>query len=109
MKNPTTAIVVLLFLTTISASLPAASDASAVQQMQQRRLFEPSESELRKESSGNVYIYDGLTDKTVQRALNEEFDRLGSMMFIRTVHTDDSGKPKRDSGTGEILQDHDCD
>ena len=99
----------LLVLLASPASLPAAGESSAVEQMQERRLFEPTESELRQEAKGSVYIYDGLTDKAVQRALDEEFERVGNMMFIRTVATDDRGKPMRDPYTGELYQDNDCD
>ena len=92
-----------------SPPVPAFGETSAVEQMQERRLFDPTEGELRQEAKGSIYIYDGLTDKTVQRALNEQFERVGSMMFIRTVATDDQGLPKRDPYTGELEQDHDCD
>jgi hypothetical protein len=55
-------------------------------------------------------IYDGLTDRDVERAFDEQFDRLEHMMFIRVVVTDDSGKARR-SGTGEVVTESDdgCD
>ena len=49
-----------------------------------------------------IYIYDGLTDRDVQRALDDEFERVDSMMFIRTRKTDEDGKIKRDEDTGEV-------
>jgi len=56
-----------------------------------------------------VYIYDGLTDRDVQRALDEEFGRVDSMMFIRTRKTDDDGEIKRDENTGEVeVEDDGC-
>ncbi len=99
----------LLVLFAGTAPLPAAGESSAVEQMQQRRLFEPTEAELRQEADGSIYIYDGLKDKSVQRALDTEFERVGSMMFIRTIATDDRGVPMRDPYTGELHQDDDCD
>ena len=45
----------------------------------------------------------------MQRALDEEFERVGNMMFIRTIATDDRGEPMRDPYTGELYQDDDCD
>jgi hypothetical protein len=35
------------------------------------RLFEPPQNELKREAKGRVMIYDGLTDKGVERALDE--------------------------------------
>jgi hypothetical protein len=109
MMKSTAYIAPLLVLFSGLAPLLVAGESSDVEQMQQRRLFEPTEAELRQEAKGNVYIYDGLTDKAVQRALDEEFERVGNMMFIRTIATDDRGQPKRDPYTGELEQDHDCD
>ncbi len=109
MRKSTAFTASLLALLAGSAPLPAASESSAVEQMQHRRLFEPTESEMRHEAKGSVYIYEGLTDKAVQRALEEEFERVGSMMFIRTIATDDRGIPKRAPYTGELDQDDDCD
>jgi len=76
-----------------------ATDLSAIEQ---RRLFDPTEAELASEAEGRIYIYDGLTDSDVQRALNEEFERVENMMFIRTRKTDAAGKLKRDTDTGEV-------
>jgi hypothetical protein len=109
MMRSTAFAVPLLVLFAGSAPLPAAGESSAVGQMQERRLFEPTEAELHQEAEGSVYIYDGLTDKSVQRALDQEFERVGNMMFIRTIATDDQGVPKRDPYTGELQQDEDCD
>ncbi|MGB7932555.1 MAG: hypothetical protein WCH04_10095 [Gammaproteobacteria bacterium] len=52
------------------------------------RLFEPPQNELKREAKGRVMIYDGLTEKDVERALDEQFDRLVYMMFIRVVVTE---------------------
>lgn len=76
--------------------------AADVSEIELRRLFDPTQAELAAESEGRIYIYDGLTDIDVQRALNQEFDRVEHMMFIRTRKTDESGKVKRDTGTGAV-------
>jgi len=49
------------------------------------RLFEPPQNELKREAKGRVMIYDGFTDKGVERALVELFDRLVHMTFIRVI------------------------
>jgi hypothetical protein len=69
--------------------------------IEKRRLFEPTEAELRAESQGTIYIYNGLRDIDVQRALDDEFDRVEHMMFIRTRKTEPDGAAKRDNDTGE--------
>jgi hypothetical protein len=74
---------------------------------QMARLFEPTSAQLEAESRGRVVIYDGLTDSVVNRALDEQFDRVGTMMFIRTIVTDEAGKPKRDVETGQLLVEND--
>jgi len=38
----------------------------------------------------------------VQRALNEEFDRVEHMMFIRTKKTDEQAAIQRDTETGAV-------
>ncbi len=58
---------------------------------QQRRLFEPTASERLAEAKGRVVIYDGLQDVEVAQAMDQEFERVDSMMFIRTQITDDTG------------------
>ena len=47
-------------------------------------LLNPSEAVLRAESNGRVTIYDGLDDRVVDRALDTQFERIDSMMFVRT-------------------------
>ena len=56
-------------------------------QWELRRLNEPTERERAHERAGNVYIYDGLTDREVDQALNAHFDRIDYMMFIGTRKT----------------------
>ncbi|MGA7178137.1 MAG: hypothetical protein WBX11_00925 [Thiobacillaceae bacterium] len=69
-----------------------------------RRLMHPTPLELQDEQSGKVYIYDGLTDREVDQALDKNFDRIESMMFVGTVKTDKQGDPVINSATGQPMQ-----
>lgn len=48
--------------------------------------MQPSARQLQQESQGRVFIYDGLEHGTVQRAMDEHFDRIQHMMFTRIHH-----------------------
>jgi len=83
--------------------------AMAVDGWQYNRLFNPSPVAREAEQRGAVVIYDGLTDVTVNQALDKYFDRIQNMMFTRTVITDDHGKPMVDPDTGnEMVEDDGC-
>lgn len=96
---------------TLGAGLVGLAQADElVASWQMNRLFEPTQAELAAEARGRIIIYDGLTDKTVARALDEQFDRIGAMMFTRVVVTDEAGSPQRDRDSGEIVTENDgCD
>ena len=86
-----------------------AAFASDISDTELRRLFAPTPAELAAETAGRIYIYEGLRDTDVERALQEEFERVGSMMFIRTKVTDDSGEVRQDPETGaELVADDGC-
>jgi len=61
-----------------------ADGAASVAQWQVQLLMEPSARQLRVEDKGRIVIYDGLKSSDIDRALDEHFDRIQSMMFIRT-------------------------
>lgn len=99
--NPTAArrlCVSVAMLATVATfgALPAsaAEDAaqSSLEQWLLRRLNDPTPRELAHERKGNVYIYDGLTDREVDRALSTHFDRIEYMMFLGTRRTDPTGE-----------------
>ena len=101
----------LVMVLTTGGVMPGANAGStAMPDWQTRRVFEPTQHELTWEEKGRVMIYDGLTDRQVARAFDEQFDRLGHMMFTRIVVTDDSGEAKRNE-SGEPLTESDdgCD
>lgn len=87
-----------------------ANEFESSENWQMSRLFHPTEADLASEKKGRIMIYDGVTDKTVDRALDEHFDRIGALMFTRTIVTDDTGNPLRDPETNEIVVEEDgCD
>jgi len=67
---------------------------------QHNALFSPSDSQIEAEARGRIMIYDGLTNETVERALDHQFDRIGNMMFVRTIYIQENG---------EYEVDDDCD
>jgi len=73
-------------------------------------LFTPSDRQLELERNGRVMIYDGVRSSAVNKALDENFERIGSMMFVNTVVTDDEGAPVHDPETGLLMvEDDGCD
>ena len=91
------------------ATVGSMASAADVSEIELRRLFDPKPAELAAEASGRIYIYEGLRDIDVQRALVEEFERVRSMMFIRTKTTDGNGKIRKDPRTGtDLVADDGC-
>ena len=85
------------------SSLTLAAAAADVSDIELRRLFEPSTSELAAEAKGGIYIYEGLRDTDIERAMEEQFERLENMMFIRSIKTDESGEIQHNPDTGEVI------
>ena len=77
-----------------------ASDMGNMHSYQHNALLSPSSSQLAREEKGFVYIYDGLTNRTIDQAMDTQPERIKSMMFVNTKKTDRKG---------EVLQeDDDC-
>lgn len=90
----------------IAASAPWADE---LRDIELRRLFQPTPDELQAERSGRIYIYDGLWDRDIERAMDEEYDRVESMMFIRVKVTQREGEEDKDVDTGvAYVQDDGC-
>lgn len=88
-----------------------AVDASAdenLQKWQLRRLLVPTERERVHEREGNVYIYEGLTDRQVDQALDRNFDRIEYMLFLGTRRTDGDGEPMRNASGKFQTESADC-
>jgi hypothetical protein len=63
------------------------AQAKDLRDIELRRLFEPTSAEVRAEQEGRIYIYEGLKETDIVRAMQEQFQRLDSMMFIRVQPT----------------------
>ena len=86
-----------------------AAFAADVSEIDRRRLFNPIEAELRAEADGRIYIYDGLREIDIAHAMDQEFERVESMMFIRVRSTDEKGEVLKDPATGdELVEDDGC-
>ena len=95
-----------VYVLAAASSMAFAADVSDIEL---RRLFEPTAAELTAEASGRIYIYEGLRDIDVERAMGEEFKRVESMMFIRTKKTTETGGIAKDPGKGTAtVQDDGC-
>jgi hypothetical protein len=95
-------------LTLVMSSPQAAYSEAAYERWQQQRLLHPGETQLEQERQGKIFIYDGLSDKEVDRVLDKQFNRMQFMMFIRTIITDDQGEPKHDESGKVLAEDDDC-
>ena len=79
----------------------------AVEQWQFNRLFNPSQRDKQREQQGHIVIYDGIKDVTVNRALDQHFERIKNMMFTGVVITDHEGKAMEDPASGEVMKEDD--
>lgn len=98
---------VLISISAALCLLTAPAFANGLRDIQLRRLLKPTQAELAQEEKGRIYIYESLTNQDISRTMEEEFDRVESMMFIRVPKTDASGQVKKDPGTGEAMVEHD--
>ena len=101
--KPKLTIAIVVWSALASAAVAAASEND----WQLGLLFAPTPGQLEMERKGWVFIYDGLTDTLVNQAMDEQFQRVQSMMFVRTVATDPQGELLRDRGPGELVVEED--
>lgn len=80
----------------VAVLLPFSTIVGAEDAFQLKVLFNPPGSQLKAEARGRVMIYDGLDDYVVERALDEQFDRVEHMMFVRTRNTEPDGEVSYD-------------
>lgn len=83
----------------IGCLLALSATSAFADDYQQNMLFSPSEHILVAEARGRVMIYDGLENTTVEKAMDHQFNRIGSMMFVRTQYKQENG---------EVVEDEDC-
>jgi len=75
---------------------------------QNNRLLQPTPNQIEQEQKGNVVIYDGLKDITIDEALDQYFDRIQNMMFTRIIRTGKAGKPLQDEAGNVVMEDDGC-
>ena len=80
--------VIIINMLLVLVSMPA----KAADSYQYKSLFTPSDFTLKAEAKGRIMIYDSLTSKTIDKAMDEQFDRIENMMFVRIVHEQDNGQ-----------------
>ena len=99
---------VLLSVLAMPVSFALTSTAAmAAGSWQQKQLFEPGETQLKRERMGRVTIYSGFTDVQVAQAMEQQFDRVEHMMFVGTVVTASDGEPKTEQRSGEVQTEDD--
>lgn len=80
--------------------LSATSWGSEDQAWQLERLNSPSDQQLISEQS-SVFIYDGLYSHQIHAAMDSQFNRIGSMMFIREKIVRDGVEERLDDDCGD--------
>ena len=109
-RNILNSLVICVTLGSFYLPVSARGDDDKMHQWQLSLLFDPGEQQLKVERRGRVMIYDGLRRAEIDRALDEEFDRIEHMMFVNTIVTDAQGEPVKDPKTGELMVEADgCD
>jgi hypothetical protein len=91
--------IIVVLMGTLPAPYARATDAN--DSFQYNALFNPSPAQLKAEERGRVMIYDGLDNALVEHALDDQFDRIEYMMFIRTRQStsdDDDEDTTEDDG-----------
>ena len=61
---------------------------------------------LRSSAQGHVFIYDKLNERVIDRAMDKNFERIDSMMFINVQKKKDNSNSPTDVNTHD--DDDDC-
>jgi hypothetical protein len=75
----------------VAASADDDSTAALSSDYQLRRLVDPTPAQRAAEQRGAIFIYDSLAFGQVSDALDQHFDRMQNMMFIRIHHLPPTG------------------
>ena len=95
MKTTTTFII-----TCLATGLSMITHQSTAGSWQQERLLQPSAAQRDAEHAGRVVIYDRVDEALVDRALDNQFERIENMMFVRVQHI---------QADGTVTESGDCD
>lgn len=95
----------MMFAVSLLTANSCQADDQAIS-LQSKRLNSPSKTQSNLEKDGKVYLYIGLKDKEVDRALDTQFDRIENFMFLSVIKTDNNEKSLR-TKTGELLLESD--
>ena len=75
----------------LSSASHASGSVQATDDWHENQLLNPSTYQLKAEQRGRVAIYDGLHESIVDTALDNQFERIENMMFVRVTHTTPEG------------------
>jgi len=103
-KRPRNVLLIPIFFLSL-ATVTGAMAAQQPKDWQTQRLLHPTPNQLESERQGHIFIYDGLSAKLIDRALNQAFDRIDSMMFINIKPADNKDVPTTGAGTDETEDD----
>lgn len=101
--NTMTRMIAVIFAATIFVSSynSWADDSGFYTQWQLDRLFQPTQQDLDLEQDGEVFIYSGIKDDEITRAMDQFYDRISSMMFVDTIRMDNESNPSINPETDE--------
>ena len=85
-SKPGTVIRAVKFILLASLLTLIINPVHAANDFYQSALFSPSDSLLKAEARGRIMIYDGIDIATIEKAMDEQFERIDNMMFIRILH-----------------------
>ena len=78
----------------LGSSFPAQSQDD---DWQLKRLISPSKQQILSERN-RVFIYDGLRSSQIDKALDDHFERIHGMMFVREISDKDGNEEILDDG-----------